>query len=281
MPERGALFRRGGAPIPDEPAALEAAGLCGSPNRRRPGSALDVSTDKPAKFVYCHQAKLAGKRRCKRHGGDAPIGPATSGWGKAAAAKGEARDKPARSGAGRYSKILGGDYAAAYEQSIAGGNGLTDLSEQIALCDARELKLVQTIEERRTSRGESGSLWIRARKCYFDARRAGRQGDPVAFNKLLEELGDAIKAGAGEEDAWRELRENMLVRRRLVQTQRQLVGLNGAYMSRPELAAIAAQLIDMFRELLPERERLDVATKRVDEILTNAAAVPTDLGGVN
>lgn len=52
--------------VPDEPDALQAAGMCGAPN----------SPKGNARFKFCHRWALEGKTRCGRHGGRNPSGPA-------------------------------------------------------------------------------------------------------------------------------------------------------------------------------------------------------------
>lgn len=254
------------AHLADEEDALQAAGLCGAPNR--PGS----------RWRFCHaQQKTKGrptrpspghKRRCRRHGGSVPVGPANPAWGKSPPNK---LPETPPSPAGRYSTILGGRYLEAYEASRGSGE-LPDLVEQIALCDAREARLVEVIEDRRRGRGETGQGWKSAQRWVREARRHMAAGDVEAFQGAMSELAKVVEGGAGEEVAWDEFRRNAMTRRHLVDTQRKLVGAIGGYVSVIELVGIAAAFVAMLRESVLDRAVLAKLLEGVERVMSGATS---------
>lgn len=145
----------------------------------------------------CRRPVSRGRTRCHKHGGKTPRGMALP-----------------QTIHGRYSKDLPtrlGERFLASQQDP----DLLNLKAEIALLDARLGDLL-----RRVDSGESGETWRKLKEAYRDLELASRTGDEVAHMLALESMGELIKKGAADAEAWREVQGLVEQRRKLVETER-------------------------------------------------------------
>lgn len=204
------------------------------------GNTLSVKDGDKAK---CTKPAINETTKCWRHGG--------------AALRGEAHPRYKH---GRYSKVIPIPLREAYEQSI-GDEKLTHLREQISLCDAREMELLQQLPE--------GGIAKRLTKLDKAVAAMGQLIESaeskqdfanvrVRFGQLKREI-DEVKHN---EATWEKLHKNMEQRRALVETEnKQKERLQGVVT--PEmLLSFTTQLIRILKENISDRNLLnDIATR--------------------
>jgi hypothetical protein len=128
----------------------------------------------------CQRWALAGRNRCRLHGGKTLVGTASANF---------------RSG--RYSRYLPGRLQERYEQAEADPE-LLSLKSEVALVDARLADLLSRVDT-----GESGQRWAdlrRAYRAFIRARQAG-DGETAALAKVESVIESAIQ----DHTAWAEI----------------------------------------------------------------------------
>lgn len=242
------------AALPDEPGALQAAGLCGRKNRawrvdyhepredlgralhriktfttREKAEAFMAETALPAdpnaemrkngKYEYCHE-RPTKQQAAKQLQGRKPACKVHGGMnprGPASHMWGKGESLP-----GAYSGVLGGNYLAAYHRALRSSE-LPNLREQMALVRVREDELVRMIAERRRELGDVPTAWRRAQALAKTCRRVLGTGATkllVASGSLDEFLGpfgeleDLLASGAQHDAQWDDLLKNVIPAKR-------------------------------------------------------------------
>lgn len=276
--------------VADNPEALQAVGLCGRPNKvwclewknpekdgklwhrtfyqtqhalaleklavLRAGVDPDARLNRRVRYDYCHAppARIAVHLKrvpgspppaCARHGANNKHGPAHPQWGKGSGP------------AGKYAKILTGNYLEAYAESLK-SQELPNLLEQIALCDARERRMVELIEERKRERGDTPAAWRRAKELVAQLGKALRaddmkllraSGSVDAVLAVFGQLEEFIAEGVAEDAAWETLLGQVLpLRRKLTEAQHRLVATHQMYVPVTEVLITAARMVDAARK---------------------------------
>lgn len=174
------------------------AGRCGSPLRNKPGR-------------YCIKDPLRGKTRCQLHGGKSPSGIAHYNFKH-----------------GMYSTVLAGTALGLHYQQARANPALVQLTEQIALVDARVYELFAKM-----TAGESLTAWTRittataALETAFEAlREAQKTRDVATMMTSLNGIGDALAAlqaaktsGESDLETWEEIRAQIYLRKKLVDSE--------------------------------------------------------------
>jgi hypothetical protein len=145
----------------------------------------------------CKRLAMKGKEVCDRHGGKSLTGIAS----------------PALR-TGRHSKYLPQRMMEAYQTARQDGE-LLDLSEEIALMDARLSDLMSRVDS-----GESGHLWTKARQAFKDFEAARIAKDSGAMGEALTALQQALNRGVSDYAVWEQIQGLMEQRRKLVETER-------------------------------------------------------------
>lgn len=153
---------------------------------------------------------MAGKARCRLHGGPSASGPAHPNWQH-----------------GMYSKVLPKGLSDHY--AIARANpALTALTEQIAVVDAKIFELFEQL-----ARGESPAAWtkvaelhgqlLEALAAFHAARKAANPiGLSMAMQQLeaiTSQLGELAAHGASGAKAWAFVSSQIFLRKKLVDSE--------------------------------------------------------------
>lgn len=160
-------------------------GRCGMPLRNAPGR-------------FCPRWPVAGRKRCKTHGGRALAGVAHPSW------------------KGGRSKYVPQVLAAKYADALADPKLLT-LHHEIAVVDARIAGLLQSLQPK--APGAPTANWTEALghlKAWTEATIAGKKGDAGAAILKLQAL---LTAGAAEAGTWAALQEAIDLRRKLTESE--------------------------------------------------------------
>lgn len=159
-------------------------GYCGARLRNRPGR-------------HCTRLPLRGKTRCRHHGGLSPSGVAHYNFKT-----------------GIHSKALAGTpLGELYEQARANPD-IIQLTEQIALLDARNDQLFGQF-----GTGESQEAWTQVREGLSMLREAQKSRDGAAMVAALTTISAAVDRGENDAAIWAELRTNISLRRKLVDSE--------------------------------------------------------------
>lgn len=151
----------------------------------------------------CSNVPMYGRNRCRFHGG-------------------KATTKFMRTGiAGRYSKDLPTKLLERYEKSVEDPK-ILELKDEIAVVESRIGELLKRIDTR-----ESGEAWKKLREIYSQLVVAVKTRDSSTMLSLMNDLGEIINHGAGEEKNWEEVIKTIRSRKSLVESERKrLVEMN-------------------------------------------------------
>jgi hypothetical protein len=130
----------------------------------------------------CQKSPLAGRNRCKYHGG--------------ASLRGAESPKFRH---GRYSKILPRNLSREYLRLMADPD-LLSAKEEVALLNARLQQLVA-----RLGTGESTGRWDSLKREWAEFKRAQGAGDREALTAVLPRLDSLVTAGGDEGGQWEEI----------------------------------------------------------------------------
>lgn len=204
---------------------------------------------KTRKGTPCPKPPAGPSGRCHYHGGSTPRGVAAPNYKH-----------------GKYSKYamsLPERYRSAYYRSIDDKKTI-ELSQQIALVEAREVELVE-----RLTPETSTALWHDAQRS-LDSMRAAYEMSPddpkkeIAAQRAFEALTEAVRRGVSNEDTWALLLNTLEMRRRLADTERKRIESLQDRPSREELAAFAGALFGSVRRHISDRSISDnVALMRI------------------
>jgi hypothetical protein len=139
--------------------------------------------------------------RCPLHGGKSLKGPASGTY----QGKGYSKYFP--------SKKLRRIFARSFED-----RELMRLRNDLAIVATRLVELIQSLNS-----GQSGTLWKRLRKKYRELRRS--RPNTAKFTKAINEIGELIECGSSNDAIWKEIGQQIELRRRLLdsETKRSLV----------------------------------------------------------
>lgn len=204
-------------------------------------------TDPPR---YCGLAPLKGRTRCKLHGGKSKRG-VESGTFKT----------------GERSRFVPQRYLADAERAMADPDVMS-VRFDFALAEARNAELLRSIDA-----ASSIEAWLQARGAADRVKAAlGKSPAPkvkAALDRLLEVVSGGTSAANAERSAWKELRNNMRVRARLVEVERRRLEAMGATMSAEQALALAARLAAIVNEHVQDPA---VRQRIADEILAAGAS---------
>lgn len=217
---------------------------CGAKLRRHPG-------------MFCTQPKMPNGR-CKMHGGKALKGPASGSYKT-----------------GRYSTYalaLPERYRDTFFRALDAKKAI-ELTEQIALVEAREVELVA-----RLTPETSTALWHRARAALDELREAYGMVDSDPKKALIaaasfDALVAAVEQGVSNESTWALLLDTLEARRKLVDTERRRVEALGAHLTPEQAIQFAAQIIGIVRDETNDRKLLDAIARRVEKLLPSGDVI--------
>lgn len=114
---------------------------------------------------------------------------------------------------GLYSAYLPGRFAMLFQ--ALEGKDLLDLTEDIKLLHARLLDVANRVDS-----GESGDRWRLAICLFGKATDAKTAGEFDQADRFLSELGEALKTGAADWEAWEKIEDLVVKKTKVVESQR-------------------------------------------------------------
>jgi hypothetical protein len=177
----------------------------------------------------CRRWALRGRKRCKLHGGASLRGPASATWKT-----------------GFYSAALPADVAKLARQAAA-DTELRNIRDGIALADVRIRDLCGSLEL------GTGS-WDAAAKALRNLQAAG--DDLNAARKALDDLGAAVATGRTVEAAWKEIRELLQEKDRLLTGEVARHKATADTINADRVSAFMVGMIDALRDESNDRDLL-------------------------
>ncbi len=174
----------------------------------------------------CQNPPLAGRERCRMHGGASPAGMASP-----------------RFKTGKFSRYLPERLLERYEEAQQ-DEALLELRDEIALSDARVLDLLSRVDS-----GESGAIWRKLQKLWQDYQTA--DGDEAT--DILMEIGATINEGAADYQAWDEVNKQVARRQKLTESQRKREVELQQTITAEKAMVLIAQLTEIIRRHVTDR----------------------------
>lgn len=173
----------------------------------------------------CKQPAINGTSKCHYHGGASLVGIAHPNFKT-----------------GRYSKHLPTRLAARYAEALSDPQ-LMELRDEIALVGTRQGELMTYLDS-----GLSLQHWRDAQAAHSEMLAAIRDKDGHAMQMALAALGNALAAGMGDYDTWREIVELTEQRRKLVDSEQKRLAVAQQMLSVEQAMALAARLVESVRK---------------------------------
>jgi hypothetical protein len=183
--------------------------------------------------------------RCRMHGGTALNGIANPAWKT-----------------GRYSKYVPKAMLSRYELALADVR-LLELRDEIALIDSRIQEAVSAL-----STNESGAAWVKLAECSLEMTKAQQSGDMVRLAVVLTDVQHVISMGAGDYQQWKEIREFIADRQRLVESERKrLVDLQ-QMMTQERVLALIGMVISSVKRNVVDANSLRAISEDIGRALS-------------
>jgi hypothetical protein len=152
-------------------------------------------------------------------------------------------------GQGRSSMRLPIRLAERYDQLVSDPE-ILNLSRDLALLDIRLEELTGRLED-----GESTRGWARAKEAFRKLRAALTDGNGGAVREQIGVLGRLIDSSVNLDNTWRDIRDILLERRLLAETERRrLVDLH-QMVTVEELMLLMNNVVMVINKHVPEPER--------------------------
>ncbi len=181
----------------------------------------------------CQRWTLAGRTRCRLHGGKSLVGSACPQY---------------RSG--RYSAYVPERLREQYEQAEDDAE-LLSLRSELALTDTRLIDLLA-----RVNTGESGQLWADLRRAHREFTGAKRGRDVARMYTTLARMEQLIDSAVDDHQAWAEIGELIEQRRRLVESEQKRMVMLNQMMTKEEALLMTRQLVDIMTRHVTDKQVL-------------------------
>src|SRR3990167_1230909 len=181
----------------------------------------------------CRQPAKPGSTKCHYHGGASRKGIAASNF----------KD-------GRHSKYLPTRMHERYQNALA-DNDLLNLSEEIAILDARLADVLQTADN-----GATGELYADLLESVVNMELAIRLQNSASFAMHLREIRQLIEQAAKDNKAWVEAQSLIQQRRALVESERKRLVQAEQTLQVNEALAFADLLLLSVREVIHDPDQL-------------------------
>jgi len=219
------------------------------PDERRCTSISRVSGER------CRNWASAPTTVCRYHGALALRGPAAPNYKH-----------------GQYSRAIPKRLKDAFMGAL-GDRELDNLKRQIALCQTRELELVARLDT-----NESGDNWIMVGKHFDRLCAAYDEADEPAIRAAVKAIDELINIGVGDKAQWRDIHENMEMRRSLAETERKSTEFLQANITPEMMAAFVGRVTSIIAAEVKDRHVLSriadqiraaaFGDKYLDDVLT-------------
>lgn len=157
---------------------------------------------------------------------------------------------------GRYSKLVPNNLKEVYETSVTDPEILVQ-RDSIALCDARMGELLEQLSE------SPSPPWKEAGREVAKLRTALAKEDPKALHDVIDTLDEMIKAGSSTDRTWEKIFQAMKRRGDSVEQERRRLEAQKAYITGPQVVALATRMVDLASKYIDDRAHLALFIEEV------------------
>ncbi len=126
---------------------------------------------------------------------------------------------------------------------------LTRLRKDLALVETRLGELIQSL-----SSEQSGTLWKQLRKKQLELKRS--KPNSAKATKLLKEIGELIQRGSSDHFIWKEIGQQIELRRRLLDSETKRLLVAHQVMTAEEVKMLVDAVANLIREHVKDRQTL-------------------------
>src|SRR5690625_616309 len=192
----------------------------------------------------CQRYPLAGRERCRLHGGATPRG----------------KDLP-QTKTGRWSKDLPTRLAARYHEALKDSR-LLELRDELALIDARLSELVAQLDG-----GEAGAIWA-------DLMKARREfNDESSRRDAILTMLELIERGAAEWQKWDDVLRTIERRARIAESERRRLVEAQQMISVEQVNVLIAAVSSIIRQHVKDRDALRAISADIGGILSHGSSL--------
>ncbi len=205
----------------------------------------------------CPLFAVAGRERCRLHGGKTPRGS----------------DLPQYKH-GRYSKYLPSYLGERFAAQNSDAD-LLSLREDISLVGVRVTELLEKL-----ANSESGKLWADLRKLDVDLQKAQLAGDVERASVTLREMHALILRGAEAEEAWQGIYQALAQRRRLVESERRRMVETHQMLTTDEAMSMMSTILDVIQRNVDDPRALRAISAEFEVLMLASSdkALPARTG---
>jgi hypothetical protein len=145
------------------------------------------------------------------------------------------------------------------------------LADEIALLQVRVIELLGRLDN-----GESGKCWRQVRDL-FKRYTAEQHTEPG--QRLLTELGEAIRAGAIDYDTWDEITQTVEQKRKLAATEVRRLQLLNQFLPVEQAMLLAAQLAEAVRRHVSNPQTLAAIYSELKLLVNQPVPSPAECLG--
>lgn len=193
----------------------------------------------------CGNYAVAGKTKCRMHGGKTPAGVASPHFRT-----------------GKYSKHLPSRLIATYQESLEDPK-LWELGEKAALLDTRLVELVKRLDT-----GESGATWAALRATWADMKDAIKRVDAVAMLQLLPVVDNLIDAGNRDRAAWDEIVSLVHTFKSLSESERKHIDQLNQVMTAEQVLVMISAITDIIRQNVIDKTILSAISNGITRLIS-------------
>jgi len=199
----------------------------------------------------CQRWALAGRGRCRLHGGKSLAGTACP-----------------RFRSGRYSAYVPERLRERYEAAEADAE-LLSLRSELALTDARLMDLLARVDT-----GESGQLWANLKKAHEEFKVSRLARDVPKMNVALAKMERDIEQATDDRAAWAEIGELIEQRRKLTESEAKRLMTLQQMLTTEDAMALAYRLVDIVTRHVTDRQVLSAIVVEMRALSERSNGLP-------
>ena len=143
---------------------------------------------------------------------------------------------------------------------------LTRLRKDLALVETRLVELIQSLNSE-----QSGTLWKQIRKKHQELKRSKTNSKKAT--KLLHEIGELIESGSSNHSIWKEIGQQIELRRRLLDSETKRVLTAHQVMTAEEVRMLIDTVANLIRDHVKDRKTLHKITDGLIEFIDVEARI--------
>jgi hypothetical protein len=183
-------------------------------------------------------------KRCKHHGGLAPVGAANPNYKH-----------------GRNSKYMPARLRDRYQEAMDDPD-LLNITRDLALLEARITDLLQRVDF-----GEAGRHWSKAQNTFVAFKDAVDRGDSETMRIHLNSLERILAKGTADYAAWEEVISTIEQRRKLTETEMRRLEKMNQFVTAEQVSTLMASIAEAAKRVIQDPKILNEFTVELATLL--------------